>query len=60
MPKALCILGMVVSILLIVLFGMDLAMSFPFRGIGMVWSIVFMLGSGILTYLSWSTFRRQV
>ncbi len=60
MPKALCILGMVVSILLIVLFGMDLAMSFPFRGIGMVWSIIFIAGAGILAYLSFSTFRKQV
>ena len=60
MPKALCILGMVVSILLIVLFGMDAAMGFPFRGIGMVWSITFIIGASLLAYLSWATFRQQV
>jgi hypothetical protein len=60
MPKALCILGMVVSALLIVLFGMDMATGFPFRSIGMAWSVVFMVGAAILAYLSWATFRQQV
>jgi hypothetical protein len=60
MPKALCILGIVVSILLIVLFGMDVATGFPFRGIGMAWSIAFISGAAMLAYLSWATFRQQV
>ena len=60
MPKALCILGMVVSILLILLFGMDMAMGFPFRGVGIVWSILFVAGAGVLAFLSWSTFRKMV
>ena len=53
-------MGGAIAVLLIVLFGMDLVTSFPFRGIGMAWSIVFMAGAGILSYLSWSTFRKQV
>ncbi len=60
MAKALCILGMVVSVLLVIIFGLDLAMGFPFGGASMVMSIGFIVCSGILGYLSWATFREQV
>lgn len=60
MPKALCILGMVVSALTLLLFGLDLAIGLPFGGVSRVVDIVFVAASGILGYLSWSTFREQV
>ena len=31
MPKVLCIVGMVVAVLLLLVFGLDLAIQFPFR-----------------------------
>ena len=60
MPKALCILGMVVSALTLLLFGLDLATGIPFGGVKPVMNIVFVVSSVILAYLSWSTFREQV
>ncbi len=64
MPKVLCIVGMVVAVLLVVLFGLDLAIGIPFRGagstIGMVTDIVFIVLSALLAYVSWATFREQV
>ena len=33
MPKALSISGMVVAVLLLLIFGLDLALQFPFNGI---------------------------
>jgi hypothetical protein len=60
MPKALCIVGMVVAGLLALLFGIDLAIGLPFGGKSMVMSIGFIVCALILGYLSWSTFREQV
>jgi hypothetical protein len=59
MSKALCVLGMVVAVLLLLLFGLDLATKFPFGGANMVVSIGFIVASLLLIYLSWSTFREQ-
>ena len=60
MPKAFCILGMAVSALLVILFGLDLAIGVPFSGRSSSMDIGFLVSSGILAYLSWSTFREQV
>lgn len=60
MPKALCILGMVVSGLTLLLFGLDLATGLPFGGVSMVVDIVFVVASAVLGYLGWSTFREQI
>lgn len=59
MPKALCIVGMVVSALLIVLFGMDLATGFPFSR-ATVLDVAFIVFSAILGYLSFATYREQL
>jgi hypothetical protein len=59
MPKVLCILGMVVAGLLLVMFGLDLAIKFPFGGASALVSVGFIVASLILIYLSWSTFREQ-
>ena len=60
MPKALCILGMMIAGLLVILFGMDLAIGIPFRGLSAVTDVVFIVFSAILGYLSWATYAEQV
>ena len=59
MPKALCIVGMVVAGLLVFLFGLDLAAGIPFGKPSMVMSIGLLICGAILGYLSWMTFREQ-
>lgn len=63
MPKALCISGMVVSLLLLLIFGLDLVTGFPFgvaEQTSYIMHIGFIVCSGILGYLSWTTLREQV
>jgi len=65
MPKALCYTGLVVAVLLLLVFGLDLATSFilneafPFGGASLVMDIGFTLGAIALGYLSWMTLREQ-
>ncbi len=63
MPKALCMSGMAVAILIAALFTFDLVAPesiAPFRNASRLMDIVFILSSIALGYLSWSTFREQV
>ena len=60
MPKALCISGMVVAALLLLFFGLDLAIGFPFGGASTMMDIGLVVCSAILGYLSWATYREQV
>ncbi|MHC4176371.1 MAG: hypothetical protein ACYSWU_02625 [Planctomycetota bacterium] len=65
MPKALCISGMVIAVLLLLVFGVDLVIGFPFRSSSPLFAfklmdIGFIICSGILGYLSWTTLREQV
>jgi hypothetical protein len=57
MPKALTITGFVVASLILILFGLDLATSWPFQKASMAMDICFLLCAGILGYLSWNTLR---
>lgn len=57
MPKALSIFALAVSVLLLLLFGLDLAAGFPFGGANPVMDIGFLVFSALLGYLSWSTMR---
>ena len=59
MPKALCILGLVISVLLLVIFGLDLLTRVPFGREAMVMDIGFLIASLILGYMSFSTMREQ-
>jgi len=59
MPKALTILGMIVASLVLLLFGADLAIKFPFQGASMTLDILFVLSALILAYLSWVAFSEQ-
>ena len=60
MLKALSIVGIVVSSLLLLVFGLDLATGIPFKGASSTMSIGFIVFSAILGYLSWSTLQEQV
>ncbi|MDD4270754.1 MAG: hypothetical protein PHO07_17155 [Pirellulales bacterium] len=60
MPKALCILGIAISALVLIVFGLDLVLKMPFNGVHKVMDIGFVICSGILGYLSWTTLREQI
>jgi ABC-type nickel/cobalt efflux system permease component RcnA len=61
MPKALAIVGMAVSVLLLAVFGLDLAAGFPFQqAAGWLTDVAFIICSGILGYMSWNTLREQI
>ncbi len=60
MSKALCILGIAISALVLIVFGLDLAMGTPFNGASKVMDIGFVICSAVLGYLSWTTLREQI
>ncbi len=57
MPKALTIGGMVVSAILLLLFGLDLAIQVPFERVSPVMDIGAVICALLLGYMSFSTFR---
>ena len=59
MPKALCILGTAISILLLVVYGLDLLSGFPFNAESRMMDIGFIIAGAILGYLSFTTMREQ-
>lgn len=59
MPKALCIFGMVIAGLLILIFGLDLVTEVPFNRASPLMDIGFVVVSGLLGFISWTTFREQ-
>jgi hypothetical protein len=59
MPKALCLVGLIVAVLLLLVFGLDLALQFPFQQISPTMDIGMMAGAVILGYLSWMTLKEQ-
>ena len=59
MPKMFTIAGMVVAALLFLLFGLDLALRFPFSRQVPVMDALFLVCAALLGYMSWMTFREQ-
>lgn len=66
MPKALCLISLVASILVAVLFLADAAMGMlgmssiaPLRGASLTMDIVFLLLASVMIYMSWSTYTEQ-
>jgi len=57
MPKAFCIVGLVVAVLLILLFGLDLGAGIPFSKYSMNMDIGVLICAGMLGYMSWKTYR---
>ncbi len=60
MAKALCILGLAISALVLIVFGLDLAIGAPFDRVSKLMDLGFVVCSIVLGYLSLSTFREQV
>jgi hypothetical protein len=66
MPKALCYTGLVISGLILLIFGLDLATWFvwendaiPFQGMSIMMDAGFVIAAGLLAFLSWTTLREQ-
>lgn len=66
MPKALCLIGLVIASLVFLIFLMDLVLGLsglknmaPFHAASTLMDIIFMLASGGVTYVAWMTFREQ-
>ncbi|TWU20118.1 hypothetical protein Pla52o_46320 [Novipirellula galeiformis] len=66
MPKALCLISLVASILILVLFLADAVMGLigmhevaPLRSASMLMDFTFIVIGGIMIYLSWTTYREQ-
>lgn len=57
MAKGLTIASMVIAILVLVLFGLDLALQIPFRRASIMLDVVFVLCALGIGYISWATFR---
>ena len=62
MPKAFCMTGMVIAILILLLFALDLALPTawaPFKKASMLMDSAFVLCSIGLAYISWATYTEQ-
>jgi hypothetical protein len=59
MPKALCLVGIVVAALLLLVFGFDLALGFPFGRASLTMDIGVVVCSAALGYLGWATLKEQ-
>ena len=57
MPKALCYVGMAVAVVVLILFGLDLVIGWPFYGYNIMVDAAFVLSAGLLGFLAWSTLR---
>jgi hypothetical protein len=57
MAKAFSVFGMVVAIILLLVFGLDLALKMPFGRASWIADVGFILCSLMLGYMSWSTYR---
>jgi hypothetical protein len=59
MPKVLCLVGTVVAALLVLVFGFDLALGFPFNRASLTMDIGILVCAVGLGYASWTTFQEQ-
>ena len=59
MARALCYAGAAVALILLLVFGMDLGLGFPFKTVSKTMDIGVIICSAILGYLSWDTWREQ-
>lgn len=59
MPKALCLTGMVIAIVVFLLFLLDLIIKVPFQRANPIMDVVFVLCAATLAFISWTTFREQ-
>jgi hypothetical protein len=57
MPKVLAISGMAIAGLLVLMFGLDLAIQIPFGRASAMMDIMLLVCGAMLAYMSWSTYR---
>jgi hypothetical protein len=57
MPRVLTIAGMVVAGLLVLMFGLDLAVRVPFGRASMAMDVAILICAAALGYMSWTTYR---
>ncbi|QEG24410.1 hypothetical protein [Mariniblastus fucicola] len=68
MQKGLCIIALSIAVVIFIMFAADLILGLsgqtklaPFKyAPGMIIDIVFVIVSGVLAAMSWTTFRQQV
>jgi len=59
MPKALCMTGIAVAILIILLFAVDLAVALPFKRASIIMDVSLLVSAALLGLISWMTLREQ-
>ena len=65
MPKALCLIGLVFSALVFLIFLLDMILGLigsdfaPLMRASLLWVIIFMVAAGSLAYVSWTTYKEQ-
>ena len=59
MPKALCMSGIAVAILIILLFAADLIIGLPFKRASILIDICLLISAAMLGVISWFTLREQ-
>jgi hypothetical protein len=57
MAKGLTITAIVVAVLLLLLFGLDLAIAFPFKKQSLLIDVAFVICALGLAFLGWTTWR---
>jgi hypothetical protein len=59
MTRAMCVIGIIVAILLVLLFGLDAFLKVPFAAVSMPMDVGMMIAGVVLGYVSWATLREQ-
>jgi hypothetical protein len=59
MPRAMCIIGTVVALLVVLLFGLDLFAAIPFKGVSVLMDSMMMAAGLMLAFASWRAMREQ-
>lgn len=59
MAKTLCIIGMVISVLIFLIFLIDISAAIPFSRYSIPMDVVFLGVSSLLAWMSWKIYREQ-
>jgi hypothetical protein len=59
MPRAMCIIGTVVALLVVLLFGLDLFAAIPFKKVSVLMDAMMMVAGLMLAFASWQAMREQ-
>jgi len=60
MPRFLTISGMIIASLLVLMFGLDLAIKVPFDRPSLAADVLILICAAVLGYMSWNTYRELV